>query len=117
MIWKLIAAGCFALIATVSLLPGSDSGGIDLPFSSSGFIEHLFIYAVLGFSVFQGFTIRWAFGILVLVCLLGIGFEWIQGAWLERTCNPGDILANVLGLLAGLAAAGLLGLLGRKKNE
>ncbi|MFO7878389.1 MAG: VanZ family protein [Desulfovermiculus sp.] len=109
--WKVIAAGCCLLIAVGSLLPQGTVADLDVQVSGSGFVEHALVYGLLGFSVARGFTRLSAAVVLSLMCLLGVFFEWIQMVFLQRTFNPYDVLANILGILAGLALARLWSLL------
>ncbi|HRO62826.1 VanZ family protein [Thermomonas sp.] len=92
-----------AVVVVASLLPARE-----LPSLGVGDKwEHFLGYAVLAAGAVQLYRRRlsWAFMGVVLV-LLGIGLEYVQGAMgLGRVADRGDALANTLGVVVGLATA------------
>ena len=68
-------------------------------------VEHFLAYALLSASAMQLFPTRRGCGVVAaLLIALGVGLEFAQGG-LTATgmADPGDALANTLGVVAGLS--------------
>ena len=65
--------------------------------------QHMLAYATLMWWFRQAFArrIRWVVGLIVL----GVGLECVQGLTAYRYFEYGDMMANALGVLAGLLLA------------
>lgn len=101
-LWAGLWALAIAAIVIGSLLPPADlppmPGGNDK-------LMHFLGYFVLAAGAVQLFARRIAlFSACIAIALLGFGLEWAQGALTSnRQMDAADALANVLGVLAGLA--------------
>lgn len=97
-LWSL----AIALVVVVSLLPAPE-----LPPMPRGAdkLEHFVAYALLAAGAVQLFAKRLSLlSACLCLALLGIGLEYAQGALTaDRMQDPRDALANILGVLAGLA--------------
>ena len=101
------AASAGHLVLTwLMLTPASGLPEIDLPLSDKG--AHIIVYAlifVLWARAFQlpAQTGRRAMLLIVSLTAYGIAIEYIQETFvLNRTGDLADVLANLIGLLAGL---------------
>jgi VanZ family protein len=92
-----------AIVVITSLLPGKDLPQVGM----NDKLEHFTAYALLSASAVQLFVRRLSLGVVcVLLVLLGISLELLQGAMgLGRTMDSHDALANAIGVLMGLSAA------------
>ncbi len=103
LVWTVIMMGL--LLGSGSGFPGSQIAGTDL-------VVHFGIFGVWAFLIGQSFykQAQWpvlkfhrGFYVLVLGVLLAAGTEAVQGFLLwSRSANPGDYVADVLGLMTGL---------------
>ena len=100
-LWGLLIAG----VIVGSLLPADE---LPLP-QIAGFdkLEHAFGFCVLSAYAVMLFARRrtqaWA---AVGLVVLGIAIEIAQARWTSsRTGDPGDVLADLIGVLAGLSIA------------
>lgn len=92
----------FAFISAFSLMPGKSLKQVQSFTSATGFPKHALAYALLAILAFPAFIDRVAWPVLIGVFFISIGFEGAQRCLLDRTFNPMDILANALGLAAGV---------------
>ncbi|MEM9665858.1 MAG: VanZ family protein [Bacteroidota bacterium] len=102
----------WALLWTLAILVGCSVPGQELPaapFFSFDKVIHLVVFAGFGWLWMQ--TQTWSgravAGVVLFGLLYAIGTELYQG-WMPigRSADPYDALADVAGLLAGVAAAG-----------
>ncbi len=93
---------CAAVIA-VCLIPPPQ---LNLP-QNSDKVEHFLAYFLLAGSAVQLFATRRALCVVALgLLLMGVGIEWMQGALTSnRMADPMDVLANSIGVLAGMLTA------------
>lgn len=98
-LWMLAIAG----VVIGSLMPAS--GVPDLKVSDK--LQHFVAYAVLSAGAVQLFASRLSWGfVCVLLVLVGIGLEHVQAQMaVGRVLDRADALANVIGVLIGLATA------------
>lgn len=101
LLWGLLIAG----VIVGSLLPADELPV--LRFAGFDKIEHAFGYGVLSAYAVMLFARRktqaWA---AVGLVVLGIAIEIAQAGWTSsRSGDPGDVLADLLGVLAGLSIA------------
>ena len=93
-----------AVVFIASLMPVSG-----LPETPKHFdkVEHFIAYAALSAGAVQLFARRLSWGVVcVLLVLMGIGLEHLQAQMgLGRMLDRNDVLANTVGVLAGLATA------------
>lgn len=100
-LWGLLIAG----VIVGSLLPAHD---LPAPrFAGFDKLEHVFGYGVLSAYAAMLFARRrsqaWA---AVGLVVLGIALEIAQASWTSsRSGDPSDVLADLIGVLAGLAIA------------
>ncbi|MFN7182626.1 MAG: VanZ family protein [Thermomonas haemolytica] len=102
-LWAGLWMLAIALVVAASLVPGRDLP--DLKVSDK--TEHLTAYALLAAGAVQVFARRRSWAVVcVLLVLMGIAIEFLQGAMgLGRTMDRYDALANTIGVLVGLATA------------
>lgn len=77
-----------------------------LPMAQGDKLEHLLSYALLaGYAgaLFDGWRARIAAALALM--LLGVLLEWLQGLTSYRLADPYDAIANVIGVLLGMAVA------------
>lgn len=101
-VWLAVGWGLVALAILASLLPAQE-----LPSVGGGDkLHHAAAYMVLSLW-FSGIYPKSRYvHIGVGLFLLGIAIEWAQGAMhYDRESDPYDVLANALGVVAGLLAA------------
>jgi len=101
LLWGLLIAG----VIVGSLLPADELPV--LRFAGFDKLEHAFGYGVLSAYAVMLFARRktqaWA---AVGLVVLGIAIEIAQAGWTSsRSGDPGDVLADLLGVLAGLSIA------------
>ena len=101
LLWGLLIAG----VIVGSLLPADELPV--LRFAGFDKLEHAFGYGVLSAYAVMLFARRktqaWA---AVGLMVLGIAIEIAQARWTSsRSGDPGDVLADLVGVLAGLAIA------------
>ena len=94
---------CAAVAATValSLAPAPDLGSLP---SGSDKLQHFLVYAGLAAGAVQLYP-RWRslLSVGVMLVLMGIGLEYLQGALtVDRMAYRADALANTLGVIVGL---------------
>jgi VanZ family protein len=99
-VWFASSVLVVAVVIVASLVPGSagpDTGQLDK-------LGHFLAYAALA-AWFGGIFARDRYWAIALgLTLLGIGLEVLQElVATNRTGDPNDVAANVVGLLAGLA--------------
>lgn len=101
--WMALWMLAIAIVVITSLLPGKDLPQVGM----NDKLEHFTAYALLSASAVQLFVRRLSLGVVcVLLVLLGISLELLQGAMgLGRTMDSHDALANAIGVLMGLSAA------------
>ncbi|MGE5864555.1 MAG: VanZ family protein [Rhizobacter sp.] len=105
--WRLLFAALLLAVLGLALAPQPPqalSGGWDK-------LNHAAAFAALAFSgrfAFRGGTAAWA-ALGAGLLALGIGIEVGQAFVPGRQCEWADLLADALGVAAGLAAAGALG--------
>lgn len=97
-LWVLLVVA----VVVASLLPMHDLPSVP---SGADKLEHFAAYAALAAGAVQLFARRRSlFSACIALALLGIGLEYAQGALTaDRTMDARDALANILGVLAGLA--------------
>lgn len=102
LLWRSLWMLGVAAVVVVSLIPTQDLP--NLP-QGSDKLEHFLAYALLAAGAVQLYAKRLAlFSACVCLALLGIGLEYAQGALTTtRMMDSYDALANILGVLAGLA--------------
>ena len=101
--WLCVWLAAVATVIVVCLIPPPP---LALP-QGSDKVEHFLAYFLLGGSAVQVFqrgrALLW---VAVGLVLMGVGIEIAQGALTEtRMADPGDALANTVGVVAGLATA------------
>ena len=100
-LWGLLLAG----VVIGSLLPADD---LPAPqFVGFDKLEHAFGYGVLSaYAVMLFARRRTQAWVAMGLVLLGIAIEIAQASWTStRSGDPGDVLADLLGVLAGLSIA------------
>ena len=102
-LWAGLWVLAVAVVVIGSLLPAHDLP--DLPVSDK--FEHFLAYAALSAGAVQLFVRRLSWGfVCVLLVLMGIGLEYLQAQMaLGRVLDRQDALANMIGVLLGLATA------------
>lgn len=104
--WPWLWVGLW-MLAIIIVVIGSLMPSPDLPSMPAGSdkLQHFAAYFLLSASAAQLFARRLAlFSACIVIGLLGLGLEHAQGAMgLGRHADAGDVLANMLGILAGLA--------------
>ncbi|MDE2407501.1 MAG: VanZ family protein [Xanthomonadaceae bacterium] len=92
-----------AIVVITSLVPGKDLPQVGM----NDKLEHFTAYGLLSASAVQLFARRLSWGfVCVLLVLMGIGLELLQGAMgMGRTMDSHDALANAMGVLMGLGIA------------
>lgn len=101
--WLCVWLAAVATVIVVCLIPPPP---LALP-QGSDKVEHFLAYFLLGGSAVQVFqrgrALLW---VAVGLVLMGVGIEIAQGALTKtRMADPGDALANTVGVAAGLATA------------
>ena len=101
--WLCVWLAAVATVIVVCLIPPPP---LALP-QGSDKVEHFLAYFLLGGSAVQVFqrgrALLW---VAVGLVQMGVGIEIAQGALTEtRMADPGDALANTVGVVAGLATA------------
>ena len=103
-----MAAGWFmvAVIIWLSVMPSPPDPGIEY----GDKFEHVLAYGTLMFWFCQlhaGWRTRLAYAIGFAA--MGVALEFVQGALAYRTYEESDMVANAIGVLAGWAAAHVIG--------
>lgn len=101
--WLLLWCMAVLALVVVCLIPPPPLG---LP-PNSDKVEHFLAYFLLSASAVQLFATRRALCAVALgLLVLGMGIEGLQGALTDnRVADPMDVLANSIGVLAGMAIA------------
>ena len=101
-LWVSLWLALFVVIAAGSLMPADDLPPIDI----SGFdkVQHFFGYAALSTGAVLLFArLRTQALVALGIIAFGIGIEFAQaGITADRMGDAADVLANTLGVLAGL---------------
>lgn len=101
-LWAGLWCAAVALVVYASLMPADD-----LPPTIEGAdkVQHFLAYALLAAGAVQLFARRLSLlSACAVLALLGVGIEQLQGGMeLGRAMELQDALANMLGVLAGLA--------------
>lgn len=102
-LWSGLWMLAIAAVVIGSLLPGKELPAVQV----NDKVEHFVAYAALSAGAVQLFARRLSWGfVCVLLVLMGIGLEYLQGAMgLGRMLDRNDALANTIGVLIGLATA------------
>lgn len=100
--WKSLAWGMLLTVAILTLMPTPPQ--VNLPLLSWDKAQHSIAYAALMWAFLQawegGHVQRWA----ILLLVVGVGLEILQGLIGVRFMEYSDMLANSLGVLLGYAA-------------
>lgn len=101
--WLLLWCTAVLGVIVVCLIPPPP---LALP-QNSDKVEHFLAYFLLAGSAVQVFATRRALCVVALgLLLMGVGIEWMQGALTSnRMADPMDVLANSIGVLAGMLTA------------
>jgi VanZ family protein len=101
--WLILGWALTALAVVASLVPAQQ---LPQPPGVNDKIEHTAAYALLSLW-FAGIYPRSRYAVIALgLFLLGIAIEWAQGAMhLGRQADFKDVVANCIGIAAGLALA------------
>jgi VanZ family protein len=99
-----VAWACFIfLLSAQSDLPSTGF----LPFGDK--VAHFLVFGVLGAALAWGGRLapgkRVQVGLVLLGCLFAVSDEWHQAHVPRRDPSGGDVLADVVGILAGFALA------------
>jgi VanZ family protein len=102
-LWSGLWMLAVAVVVVASLVPSHELP--DLKVSDK--LEHFIAYAVLSAGAVQLYVRRLSWGfVCVLLVLMGIGLEYLQAQMgLGRLLDRNDALANMIGVLIGLATA------------
>lgn len=118
---RLAAAALALAVLVLSLVPDPEDYGVDtdifshiaaLVFGDPSLgdkVSHFTAYGVLAAATVAGFVRSWTRAVIVfgLLVLFGAALEVLQGLGGVRMRDGLDLLANVVGILAGMAAGGL----------
>ena len=99
-LWAGLWISAVALVVAGSLLPPGDLPGA--PLANDKLMHFLGYFMLMAGAVqLHARRLSWV-AMAVLLCLLGVGLEWLQ-AWMHvgRTAERADALANTLGVIAG----------------
>lgn len=101
--WLGLWGGAAIAVTVLCLLPPPP---VALPPNSDKF-QHFLAYFLLSGSAVQLFAAPRALWVVTLALLgMGVGIEWAQGALTaNRVADPLDVLANSVGIAAGMALA------------
>jgi len=97
-LWQIGGWMLVALVCWLSLTPAPQHPPDFLGWDKA---QHFLAYAVLMFWFAQSFPRHWRWPLLLV--LLGVGLEVLQGLGGVRQYDPFDMLANGLGVLLGWA--------------
>lgn len=99
-------AGLLLFAVVSELLPGDSSPIVALSaFHVNDKFIHFSTYAVIALVPAYGLRFRTAASCVVTTELVGIGLEVAQLFVRGRSCDPYDLLANTVGVLAGMSVA------------
>jgi VanZ family protein len=102
----LVWAGALLLAAWGELIPGSSAPIMALSRTNvSDKLLHFGTYSVIAFIPAFGLGFRTAIRCIVATELVGIGLEIVQRIVPDRSFDLYDVLANTMGVLAGIALA------------
>lgn len=104
-VWIALWGAMLAIVASGSLMP---AGGVPrLPIPHFDKVQHVVGYAWLASGAAMLFAHRRAYVLAGLGLLLyGAAIEWAQSRFtVDRAADAGDLLANAVGVAAGLALA------------
>ena len=102
-LWLGLGWGLVGLVVILSLLPGKTFHDID--FLVSDKIQHAFAYATVMIwfaGIYRSSSYRWIVPGLVI---MGIALEFLQLKYFHRQFEVRDMLANTVGVVAGLVLA------------
>jgi VanZ family protein len=102
---RLISMLVFFLTLVVILYTGLRSEPVPQAFEYQDLIHHLAAFAVLVCSARLAFPDTHAFWTVLYCLLFALMIELTQGLLPLRTPSVGDMAANIVGVLAGLALA------------
>lgn len=102
-LWYWLGALMLAVVVYLSLMPSPPQ----LDISAGDKLQHLAAYSALGYWFGMLALQNWRRLCLVAggLIVLGIALEFIQGMTGYRTFDVGDMLANAIGVVAGLTLA------------
>lgn len=101
LLWAALWCAGVAATVALSLAPAPDMGALP---SGTDKLQHFAAYAALAAGAVQLYP-RWRslLSVGVMLVLMGIGLEYLQGALtVDRVADRTDALANTLGVIAGL---------------
>lgn len=103
--WLAVWGLLIAAVVVGSLLPARALP--TAPFDGFDKVEHVFGYALLSaYAVMLFARLRTQLRVAVGLVVLGIGLEFAQAGWTSsRSGDPVDVLANLVGVLAGSLSA------------
>jgi hypothetical protein len=105
-VWRILGYCLIVMVVVLSLIPNP----VVIPVENGDKVEHISAYTAM-MVWFVWLYARWGERLLcaVLLALMGVGLEYLQGMTSHRTFDPVDMLANSGGVSLGLIV-GVMGL-------